>query len=319
MCWQYPPAAFFLVAPLGALPVKLAYALWMAAGFGTLWASLRLAGLSHRVIALVLCSPLSVLVLNYGQTSFLAAAALIVAVTQADRRPVLAGIAAGLLTLKPQLGLLLPFLFVAAAQWRAFGAATVTTLGLAALATLAFGAEGWLAFFDSVFRLVDDFTATESATPARSMTTVQSQLLMWGVAAGPAFLAQALASVALAVPVLLAWRRGVDRLMVAALAIPAALVLAPYAYAYELVALALPVGLLIQRGGLSRVDGFVLVVVFALAATIKGHPLASLLQLPMVMALMVYGVVLVRCRRLAPGAGAGPRVAQQAAVALRQN
>src|SRR5205085_1838973 len=63
-----------------------------------------------------------------------------------DRRPIAAGILIGLLTLKPQLGILFPVMLIASARWRVFASATITALALAAATALVFGPQVWLDF-----------------------------------------------------------------------------------------------------------------------------------------------------------------------------
>jgi hypothetical protein len=50
------------------------------------------------------------------------------------------------MTLKPQLGVLLPVILVASGRWRVFITAAITTLGLAALAAMLFGSQVWIDF-----------------------------------------------------------------------------------------------------------------------------------------------------------------------------
>jgi hypothetical protein len=52
----------------------------------------------------------------------------------------------GLLTLKPQLGVLFPFLLIASARWRVFASAAVTALAIAALTAALFGPQVWIDF-----------------------------------------------------------------------------------------------------------------------------------------------------------------------------
>ena len=62
-------------------------------------------------------------------------------------RPVLAGICLGLLTYKPQYGLLFPIVLIAASQWTVFFTAGVVAAVMAFRSWLAFGTESWQAFF----------------------------------------------------------------------------------------------------------------------------------------------------------------------------
>jgi hypothetical protein len=56
---------------------------------------------------------------------------------------VLAGLLIGCLTLKPQLGLLIPVVLIASRQWTVIAAATVSALVVAGLPTLYFGTDYW--------------------------------------------------------------------------------------------------------------------------------------------------------------------------------
>lgn len=63
-----------------------------------------------------------------------------------DRRPTLAGVLIGLLTLKPQLGLLFPVMLLASARWRPFVAATVTAVLIVGVTAAVFGPQVWIDF-----------------------------------------------------------------------------------------------------------------------------------------------------------------------------
>ena len=60
----------------------------------------------------------------------------------------LAGVCLGLLSYKPQFGLLFPIALIAVAQWRVIAGAALVTAGMAALSLLVFGTASWQAFFD---------------------------------------------------------------------------------------------------------------------------------------------------------------------------
>jgi Glycosyltransferase family 87 len=81
-----------------------------------------------------------------GQSSFLTAAMLIAIFALLDRRPVAAGILIGLLTIKPQLGILFPFMLITSGRWRVFIVAAVTALALAGATAAIFGAQVWIDF-----------------------------------------------------------------------------------------------------------------------------------------------------------------------------
>src|SRR5260370_26041058 len=62
-------------------------------------------------------------------------------------RPVLSGICLGLLSYKPQYGLLFPLVLIAASQWTVFFTAGAVAVAMAFASWLAFGTESWQAFF----------------------------------------------------------------------------------------------------------------------------------------------------------------------------
>jgi hypothetical protein len=59
-----------------------------------------------------------------------------------------AGVLFGLLTFKPHLGLVLPFALLALGAWRVIAAAGVTTLALVAMSVAVFGVEPWRQYLD---------------------------------------------------------------------------------------------------------------------------------------------------------------------------
>lgn len=79
-----------------------------------------------------------------GQCGLLVAALIIGAFRLAPNRPLAAGILVGLLTFKPQFGLLVPAALLAMRQWRVIAAAAATALVLCVVSAAVFGADAWL-------------------------------------------------------------------------------------------------------------------------------------------------------------------------------
>ena len=144
--WSYPPNIMLLAAPFGLAAYMPALAVWTVLGIGFLWLSLR-GRVSNQVLVATLASPAAVFCLISGQSALMVTALLVAAYAWWDKRPILAGILIGLLTLKPHLGLLLPLALAASGRWRVFIAAGLTTLVLAGTSVLLFGLEAWLRFF----------------------------------------------------------------------------------------------------------------------------------------------------------------------------
>jgi hypothetical protein len=144
--WSYPPSIFFLAAPFGQLSYLQALLLWTLLSGALFFAVARRRFADRRLLAALMLSPAVVLCVISGQSSLVTAAMLIAIFAWLDSRPVAAGVLIGLLTLKPQLGILFPVLLVASGRWRAFVSAAITALALGAATALVFGPRVWIDF-----------------------------------------------------------------------------------------------------------------------------------------------------------------------------
>lgn len=144
--WSYPPSMLLLGVPLALLPVTPAYALWTTGTVFLLHLAIRNLKLPWPLHLAALLSPCVMMNAIIGQNGALTGSLLLGGLLLAPRRPVLAGILFGLLTIKPHLGLLVPFCLIASRNWRAFLAAGVTALLLAGVTALCFGMDVWLQF-----------------------------------------------------------------------------------------------------------------------------------------------------------------------------
>lgn len=144
--WSYPPTIMLIAAPFGQLGYLPALAIWTLLGIVIVLFAARGLVADRRALFALIVSPAAVFCLISGQSSLITAAMLIGIFAWLDRRPLLAGLLIGLLTLKPQFGMLIPFLLIASGRWRVFIVASVTALALAALAAALFGVDSWIAF-----------------------------------------------------------------------------------------------------------------------------------------------------------------------------
>ena len=144
--WSYPPSIFFLAAPFGWLGYLPALLLWTLLGYAVFFAVARRHIADHRLLVALMLSPAAVLCVMSGQSSLLTAAMLLTIFAWLDRKPIAAGVLIGLLTFKPQLGILFPVMLMASARWRVFASATLTTLLIAAATAIVFGPQVWIDF-----------------------------------------------------------------------------------------------------------------------------------------------------------------------------
>jgi arabinofuranan 3-O-arabinosyltransferase len=139
----YPPTFLFLAAVLALFPYVMAYVGW---GFLTMSAYVvAIRGIiGHRAGILLACAfPAVVSNLVAGQTGFLTATLLAGALGFMERQPVLAGSFLGVLTIKPQFGILFPLILIVSGRWRMFGSAAATTAFVVAASWFVFGGDTW--------------------------------------------------------------------------------------------------------------------------------------------------------------------------------
>ena len=146
----YPPTMLLLLAPLGLMGPVAAWMLWTAFGLAALlFAVLPDRRRPGRAILLLLL-PATVVSAAFGQTGLITGALLLGGLRLAPSRPMLGGVLLGLLTIKPQMGVLVPVALVASGQWRAIAAAIVTAVALAVVGGLTFGFGSWPAWLHAL-------------------------------------------------------------------------------------------------------------------------------------------------------------------------
>src|SRR5580704_12945549 len=118
--WSYPPSIMLLAAPFGQLGYLAALTCWTLIGVAVFIAVGRKHVCDWRILIPVMLSPAALFCLISGQSSFLAAAMMMAIFALLDRKPYAAGILIGLLSIKPQLGILFPFMLMASGRWRVF-------------------------------------------------------------------------------------------------------------------------------------------------------------------------------------------------------
>lgn len=229
LLWFYPPHAFFAVMPLGALPFAVVRPLWIALTLLSMIAVVRIAGFRKLLpIVIVTLSPAVFASLYFLQVGAFIAIGLAASLLLAPSRPIAAGIFLGLMTVKPQYGLLIPVLLAAFGIWRTFAAAAATSLLLVALSILVFGASSWSAYFASLTRDQAPFFAI--AQPATA--SVGQLAIKLGVAPTIAVFAQFVAILAAAALVSISGKKA-DYRVAAGLTVILSLAAAPSSWTYD--------------------------------------------------------------------------------------
>jgi alpha-1,2-mannosyltransferase len=229
--WFYPPAMFALLEPFARLPYGAAFALWTACGVIAGGAA-AFAFAGWRGAALLFAAPVTAVSIMHGQTGLMTAAALVGALALLDRRPLLAGLIAGLVTLKPHYAVLFPLAALVAARPTALigYAAGAGALALAGFASV--GLEGYLRWLE---RTGEATAMLDAGFPVEKLASVYVALARIGVPEPAAMGVHLIAALAGAGVALFLLRRiGPTAPALAAVAVASTL-LSPYAWDYDLV------------------------------------------------------------------------------------
>ena len=237
---SYPPTYTLILVVLAILPYFTAFLIWESATLVSCIAVVYFIVRRQQAISLMLASPFAAWNFLIGQNGFLTTSLIGASLLLLERRPVLAGVFIGCLTYKPQFGILFPVALVAAREWRACCSAAVTTIFLAGASVAAFGLDVWAAFPRAIFA---EGSETMLANPdwGYMLETVYGLILVLHGGTAVAWLAQGMAAVGVSVIVWLVWRSPVRYSLKAATLSAAALIATPYAFAYDLTAIAIPV------------------------------------------------------------------------------
>lgn len=245
--WHYPPFFLMIAALLALMPYALALFCWLAVSLPAFMAAVH-AIVPRRETWLATAAFPAVLVnVGHGQNAFFTAALLGGFLTLLERRPALAGVLLGLLSYKPQFGLLIPLALLVTGRWTTLLSAAATVVALIGASTLLFGMSVWHAFAESA-----TFTRTivleAGGTGWEKIQSLFSAVRMWGGSIDAAYAAQGALALSLAASIVWLWRsQAAFELKAAALAV-ACLLATPYVLDYDMVVLGIAIAFLVRHG-----------------------------------------------------------------------
>jgi putative flippase GtrA len=281
--WSYPPHVLLFLWPLGLLPYLPAFALWTLAGFAAFLAAARAGGVERRHLLFIAVAPAVAANVSIGQNGFFMAALLIAGLANLDRRPLLSGVLFGILTVKPQLGLLLPLVLVLTGRWRTIVAAILTTAMLVAASAWLYGPDIWTAYLAKVVpqqRILQEYSV---GLVLRQVPSAFYAARLVGLSIGTAWVLQALVSAAAVAAVAWTYWRRRDPVLSASLLIVGIFLVSPYTLNYDMVVLGWPLALLRQRADNEPVDHYFIIALWTLPATML---LVGLVNIPIAFPLL---------------------------------
>jgi arabinofuranan 3-O-arabinosyltransferase len=305
--WHYPPPFLFVASLLAHFPYTVAFIGWAAASLVPYVAVMR--GIVGRPFGLLLALAFPVVLTNtlVGQNGFLTASLIGGALYLMPMRPVLSGICLGLLSYKPQYGLLFPLVLIAASQWTVFFTAGAVAVAMALASWLAFGTESWQAFFHWMPMFSQAFL-TEGRAPWGKMQSIFAVVRYFGGTEPIGWLFQWIMSATVAVVLTLVWRSRISYPLKAAALATGTLLITPYLFLYDLMVLAIAMAFLVRIGLRKGFERHELPALGLAVALLMFYPLVGA-PTGFVATLIVSGLIAARCgfwrsRRVSsPGVG----------------
>lgn len=281
--WCYPPMFLAIAAALATLPYVGALFVWQAATLPLyLFSVTRILGTHRREVLLAgLAFPAVFVNLTHGHNGFLTASLFGLGLAGLRSRPVLAGVAFGLLAYKPQFGVLLPFALMAGGYWRAAISAAVTVTAISAISLAAFGPETWAAFFHASATWTRTLVLEAGDTGWHKIMSVFSAARALGADVNTAYVLQgvvALATIALTVRL---WRSEASFGAKAAGLLAGSILVTPYAMDYDLMLFAPAIAFLVRDAladGFRRGEAVTLALVWL--APLIARPVAEVTLIP---------------------------------------
>jgi hypothetical protein len=245
--WFYPPSFLIFLLPFAPLGFAASYFAFQFFSGGLLTIALGKGAdnrVSARYVAIgVLLSPAATSNFIDGQCAFLIAALIVIGVRLLERRPILAGIVLGLLTVKPQFCLLVPVALLGVGQWRSVLAAACSALALAAASAIIFGLDIWIWW---VPQAIDNLVSPDPKWISFGRIwghSVWACAVLLGLPQKVASILQLVAIAASAIATFLAFRSSLSRDKKLAVLLAATILAAPHSGPYDATLLVTAVGL----------------------------------------------------------------------------
>jgi arabinofuranan 3-O-arabinosyltransferase len=244
--FDYPPTSLLLTYLLGALPYLVAFVVWVVVTL-LLYLTAVFRIVLHPAALIAALAPAAVVKnIQLGHNGFLTAALIGLSLTFIERRPWVSGIFLGLLTYKPQFGVLFPLALLASRNWRALGSGAIASLTLGVIAAFAFGYQGWPSFISSLFGR--NSSLSPNGDVELNLQSVYGLLHWAGTSGWVAWTVQLIIAVIVAAAVCTLWAKQIPYSLKAAIICVGAVTVSPYLLAYDLCILSIAVAFLVKDG-----------------------------------------------------------------------
>ncbi len=244
--WFYPPTYQAITFPLSYIDYKASYFTFIFSTLLLFFISAKILSKKQAGAFIILAFPAIMVNIAFGQNSLLTAAIAALGMATLDKRPVIAGILLGILSIKPHLAILFPLAMALGRYWTALIAFVSTALAIIIASVMLLGQQVWVEFFKNI-----DSPALWLETgriPWRIMTSPFANARLLGGSIETAYIIQGVFSFSLLATMIYIWIKTTDSALRGSILILATLGFSPYMYDYELTWLAIPLILLSVRG-----------------------------------------------------------------------
>ncbi|MDR3519982.1 MAG: glycosyltransferase family 87 protein [Acidocella sp.] len=252
--WLYPPTMNILAMLFSIVPLQVSFFLWNIASLLAATLLLKHGGLDWKSIFLGLIGPASIQNFVMGQNGVLTGGLLVAVLLWCGKKPILSGGLAGLLCIKPQVGLILGGIFIQPKYFPAFAMSILSIVILVGLSGMIEGWQVWKWFID----VAEPSSVRVLQTPFHQNllaagTTVFFMARSFHADLMTAYTLQALSSaISLALTWIL-WRKPTKfALERVALTLCLSALISPYGYLYDLVGYTIGMAALFIRAPDSR-------------------------------------------------------------------
>ncbi|MPW17854.1 DUF2029 domain-containing protein [Paraburkholderia sp. CNPSo 3157] len=241
--WPYPPTFLLFVLPLGWLSFNAALITFLTASILLYVYAMHLIArpIGIPIWRYSLGFPAIFIVIGFGQNSLLTVAIAAIALSMLPTRPVIAGAAIALLSIKPQLGILFPVALICGQRWKAFFSATFFTGLYAGICLLILGKDSFTAFYHALGTFGSSWITQNTDDIWVAMTSIYGVLRVAGVSAPQAYLVQCVYGALALVAIVIIWKGSYSHQMKCAALAVATLLVSPYIIFYDLAWLAIAI------------------------------------------------------------------------------
>lgn len=243
MPWTYPPQFDLLLAPFAGLPGWAAYLVFTTVTLIAYLITLRAVAGNNFALVLVVFFPSIAITISIGQNGLLTGALIGLICINAERRPVLSGLALGIMVIKPHLAIAAGIYMLLTRRWPAVLSAGFVVVASSLICTLAFGPQIWMAWLGSIREAASYLE--EGRYQLFRMISAYAALYNAGLPPAGAFWGQMAMGALALIAVALAVVRGPSPRFALGVVAVASVMISPYAYDYDLPIVAIGLALLL--------------------------------------------------------------------------